>query len=70
MNKIKYIIISNKAQCEKCEEIIESKYRHDYVTCKCGNLAVDGGKDYIKRGFKEYKWKELSEFKPDIKVVI
>ena len=40
----------NKAQCLICGDVIESVNRHDYNTCKCGNVAVDGGKEYIKRG--------------------
>ena len=35
--------------CCKCGEIIESKYRHDYQTCKCGSCSVDGGHDYLRR---------------------
>lgn len=54
--------IRNMAQCLLCGETIESKHRHDYVTCKCGNLSVDGGIDYLKRsivnGMDSYK--ELS----------
>ena len=46
-------IIKNQAQCLKCADIIESKSVHDYVTCKCGNLSVDGGEYYLKRSFKE-----------------
>lgn len=38
--------IINKVRCRKCDDIIESKYRHDMVWCKCGSVAVDGGKDY------------------------
>lgn len=49
-NTDKYIIIKNSAKCLKCGDVIESKHRHDYVSCKCGNLSVDGGKDYCKRG--------------------
>ena len=50
----------NKAKCLKCGDIIESKHRHDFVTCKCGNISVDGGRDYHKRCFKEIDtWKEL-----------
>lgn len=48
MNKPKESI-KNIAKCLLCGDIIESKHRHDYVTCKCGNLSVDGGKDYCKR---------------------
>lgn len=39
----------NRAKCKKCGDIIESKYRHDFVTCKCGAISVDGGEDYIRR---------------------
>ena len=54
-------IICNKAQCLICGDIIESKTRHDYVTCRCGNLSVDGGTDYIKRTVGDMtKYKELS----------
>jgi hypothetical protein len=36
-----------------CGDEIESKYRHDYVSCKCGGISVDGGKDYLRRGAKD-----------------
>ena len=42
-------IICNKIQCNKCKDIIESKTQHDFVTCKCGAVSVDGGKDYLRR---------------------
>ena len=45
MNKI----IVNKIKCKKCGDIIESTYRHDFKFCKCGAVAVDGGKDYLRR---------------------
>lgn len=57
-------IISNKAKCKKCGEIIESKHVHDFVECKCGNLFVDGGHQYLRRGYVyENSWEELSEVK-------
>jgi hypothetical protein len=37
------------AKCKKCRDVIESKYRHDFVSCKCGAISVDGGKDYFRR---------------------
>lgn len=41
----------NKCQCMKCGDIIESKYRHDFVRCECGITFTDGGVDgYIRRG--------------------
>ena len=46
-------IIKNAIQCKLCGEIIESTYRHEYVECKCGSCAVDGGHDYLRRSFKD-----------------
>ncbi len=45
-------IIRNAIQCKKCGEIIESKTTHDYVMCKCGSCAVDGGHDYLRRCYE------------------
>ena len=39
----------NAVKCNACNEVIESKHRHDFVTCKCGKISVDGGLDYAKR---------------------
>ena len=64
-----YKILSNKAQCLICKDIIESKYRHDFVRCTCKNISVDGGRDYIKRGFRSDKWIELSFDTSMIKVI-
>ena len=46
-------IIKNEIQCKLCGDIIESTDRHNYVECKCGACAVDGGHDYLRRSFKE-----------------
>lgn len=42
----------NAISCKYCFDEIESKSVHDYVTCKCGIVSVDGGKDYLKRTYK------------------
>lgn len=39
----------NRAMCRKCSDVVESKHRHDFVRCKCGAIAVDGGKAYLRR---------------------
>ena len=44
-------IIKNMAKCQRCGDIIESKHTHDFKTCRCGTISVDGGYDYIKRTY-------------------
>jgi hypothetical protein len=39
-------LLINRAQCSVCGDIIESTSRHDWVSCKCGAISVDGGVDY------------------------
>ena len=36
----------NWARCRKCGVVVESLYRHDFQTCKCGAISVDGGTAY------------------------
>ena len=57
------MIITNKIKCKKCGEIIESKHRHDFKFCKCGAVAVDGGKDYLRRLGNQEDYEELSIIK-------
>lgn len=33
----------NRAKCKLCHSIIESYHPEDYVTCRCEEIAVDGG---------------------------
>jgi len=59
-------IIENKAKCLKCGDVIESIDRHDYVQCSCGNISVDGGKDYLKRSYRDGidTWIDMSISEP------
>ena len=45
-------IIKNAAQCKLCGDILVSEHRHDFKTCSCGEICVDGGRSYIKRGYR------------------
>lgn len=36
-----------KAKCRLCSDVIESKHRHEYITCSCGEISIDGGKEYM-----------------------
>lgn len=55
-------ILCNRIKCKKCGDIIESKNRHDFVTCKCGYVAVNSGNSYLRRTGNREDWEELSEF--------
>lgn len=39
----------NAALCKKCGDYIRSKNKHDYRTCSCGAVSVDGGSHYARR---------------------
>ena len=43
------MIIQNAATCLGCGDFIVSKHRHDFVTCTCGAISVDGGQEYLRR---------------------
>lgn len=43
------MIIQNAASCLGCGDFIVSKHRHDFVTCTCGSISVDGGQSYLRR---------------------
>jgi hypothetical protein len=55
------MIIRNAAQCAKCGDIIESKHRHDFVSCSCGAIFIDGGRDYFRAGGNPEDFISLAE---------
>ena len=55
------VIVRNAVRCLKCDDIIESKFRHDFVTCKCGSISVDGGIDYLRHVGNLEDYEDLSE---------
>ena len=50
----------NKIKCIKCGDIIESIDVHDFKWCSCGAIAVDGGREYLRRNKEDFE--ELSHF--------
>ena len=58
-------IIKNAAQCLACDDIIESTHVHDFVTCKCGKLSVDGGLEYLRRVGDFENSLDLSEYEEE-----
>ena len=43
-----------KIKCLLCNDVIESKYRHDLVSCRCENCYIDGGQDYLHFGWNDF----------------
>lgn len=43
------MIIQNAVTCLSCGDFIFSMHRHDFVTCTCGSISVDGGQEYLRR---------------------
>lgn len=56
----------NAAKCLKCDTVLESRHRHDFQQCECGNVFVDGGLDYMRRGVREPRlYLPLSEWEEE-----
>ena len=46
-------LVVNRTKCLLCGDMIVSKHRHDYVSCSCSNLTLDGGVSCPRGIFKE-----------------
>ena len=55
------MIKRNAARCRKCGTVIESKAVHDFVSCKCGAIFVDGGLDYLRAGGNPEDFESLAD---------
>ena len=55
----------NAAQCRSCGTVLESKYTHDFQTCMCGKISVDGGKSYIRRAGDPEAMIDLCEYEEE-----
>lgn len=53
---------TNKIKCRKCGDIIESIDVHDFKCCSCGEVAIDGGREYLRRVGNKDDFEELSHF--------
>lgn len=60
---MKYKIIRNSVRCLKCGDEVESKHGHDFKFCECGAIAVDGGRNYLRRvgDFSNYQDTSITE---------
>ena len=55
-------ITVNRAKCLKCNDVVESNSRHEFVMCSCESMFVDGGTDYMRRGGDSKFIQDLSEY--------
>lgn len=46
-------ILRNAGMCNRCHTVIESRHVHDFQACECpaDKCFVDGGRDYLRRGW-------------------
>lgn len=64
-------LLRNAVRCLKCKSVIESLHVHDFVSCRCGTICVDGGLEYERKvglfvdenGKPTYE--NLSEYDPE-----
>ena len=53
-------IIHNRVRCKGCGTVLESKHRHDFVSCACG-VFVDGGHEYFRGGWPGGEYEDWVE---------
>ena len=41
-------LLVNAAICKSCKTVLFSRASHDYRSCTCGRISVDGGFDYFR----------------------
>ena len=54
-----------RARCTRCGDVLKSEHRHDFRSCGCGAVAVDGGQSYLRRCGAPADIEELSEFEEE-----
>lgn len=59
------MILQNQVRCLKCGDEPYSANRHDFKSCKCGAISVDGGLDYLRRVGDIHGYEDLSIQLPD-----
>lgn len=44
-------LVCNMMRCNHCMNVLISHHAHDYKECSCGKVFIDGGTDYLRRGY-------------------
>jgi hypothetical protein len=42
------VLLRSQLECPKCGDLISSIHVHDFQTCSCRALSIDGGRDYLR----------------------
>jgi hypothetical protein len=42
------VLLRSQLVCPKCDDLVSSIHVHDFKQCRCGALAMDGGRDYLR----------------------
>ncbi len=59
--------MKNRAKCKLCQSVIESFHGTDYVACKCGEISVDGGPEFLYCAANDWKnFLRIDEFGNEI----
>lgn len=58
----------NRAKCKKCDDIIESTHRHEFVSCRCGEISIDGGDAYCRCMAKD--WDNFLRIDDDENIIV
>ena len=46
-------------KCPRCGDIIYSRARHDFISCSCKSVSLDGGFDYVRGAYNPTVIKEF-----------
>jgi hypothetical protein len=61
----------NRAKCKKCETVLESFHKYDYVECKCGEISITGGTDRWECAAKDWdNFLRIDDFNNELAVKI
>lgn len=42
------MILRSQIRCLLCDNLVASIHRHDFRSCPCGSVSLDGGRDYMR----------------------
>jgi hypothetical protein len=58
-------IYINAVVCLICDDEVRSRNKHDFRTCRCGNVSVDGGSFHARRHYKTGAYAERTIYYRD-----